>query len=498
MAATKRATKATAKSEPLQSATPQRKLFVLDTNVFIHDPTSLMRFEEHDVFIPAMVIEELNGLKSDREKGLGRNSRQALRLLDQILEQREDADLTNGIPISLLAAVTLSESCDTIAPTGRLYFQTEDIAERTPGAFHKDIPDNELLAVALHLKKERAAQQVVVVSKDINLRVKAATLGLHADDYKSDQVLDDIRLLYSGTEKLPADFWQTVTTKTCTRLGGYTFWDLETPLALEWRVNQFLYIENGKPEEEYVVIEVNKENAKIRTITDYRKHDVYGITARNREQNFALNALMDPEIDFVTLAGKAGSGKTLLSLAAALHQVLETRDYDKIIFTRETSSLGNDIGFLPGTEEAKMAPWLGALYDNLEVLAGKPVSKKGDPETDKAMKGGKLGNPFLDNAINIRSLNFMQGRTLLRKFFIVDETQNITAKQAKDLVTRAGPGTKVIFLGNLAQVATVYLSGTSSGLAYVVDKFNGYEHGAHITLIGTERSRLADYAATRL
>ncbi|MEO5703098.1 MAG: PhoH family protein, partial [Gammaproteobacteria bacterium] len=216
-------------------------------------------------------------------------------------------------------------------------------------------------------------------------------------------------------------------------------------------------------------------------------HTVWGINALNREQNFALNLLMDPEIDFVTLLGIAGTGKTLLTLAASLAQVLEERRYSEIIMTRVTVPVGEDIGFLPGTEEEKMTPWMGALMDNLEVL------------TQSNAGGGDWGraatNDLLRNRIKIRSLNFMRGRTFLNKFVIIDEAQNLTSKQMKTLITRAGPGTKVVCLGNVAQIDTPYLTETTSGLTYVVDRFKGWEHSGHITLLRGERSRLADYAS---
>jgi PhoH-like ATPase len=326
------------------------------------------------------------------------------------------------------------------------------------------------------------------------------SLKIPAEDYKNDQTIDDIKLLYSGMENLPEDFWDTLTAVHSWKHDKYTFWDVTTPLAKDWRVNQFLFMNNTPDGElrEYIVLKINGESAQIRTITDYRKHDAYGILARNREQNFALNALLDPDIDFVSLAGKAGSGKTLLSLAAGLEQTIEWKSHNRIIFTREAVALGKEQGFLPGNEEAKLAPWLGALYDNLEILTDRDEKTKGHTQTDDAMKKGKIGNPLLEQAISIKSLNYMQGRTLIRKIFIVDESQNITRDQAKQLITRAGPGTKVVFLGNLAQVATPYLSGTSSGLAYVVDRFKRYEYSAHITLAGTERSRLAAFAADNL
>jgi PhoH-like ATPase len=231
--------------------------------------------------------------------------------------------------------------------------------------------------------------------------------------------------------------------------------------------------------------------AIVETIRDFTeaRHSVWGITARNREQNFALNLLMDSDIDLVTLLGTAGTGKTLLTLAAALTQTLEEQLYKEIIMTRVTVPVGEDIGFLPGTEEEKMTPWMGALMDNLEVLT-------------QPAQGGKWArqstDEFLMSKIKIKSLNFMRGRTFLNRFIIIDEAQNLTPKQMKTLITRAGPGTKVVCLGNIAQIDTPYLTETSSGLTYVVDRFKGWEHAGHITLQRGERSRLADFASDNL
>jgi PhoH-like ATPase len=240
-----------------------------------------------------------------------------------------------------------------------------------------------------------------------------------------------------------------------------------------------------------VVRTVNGDSARLELINDYRssKHSVWGITARNREQNFALNLLLDPEIDLVTILGPAGTGKTLLTLAAGLTQTLDTSLFAEIIMTRVTIPLGEDIGFLPGTEEEKMEPWMGALVDNLEVLT-------------QSAEGGNWGraatNDLLRNRIKIRSLNFMRGRTFLNRFVIIDEAQNLTPKQMKALLTRAGPGTKMVCLGNIAQIDTPYLTETTSGLTYVVNRFRGWPHSGHITLERGERSRLADQASNIL
>jgi PhoH-like ATPase len=258
-------------------------------------------------------------------------------------------------------------------------------------------------------------------------------------------------------------------------------------------INQFVYFESpGEPSLYARVTEIRGKTAVLKTLKDFNniKNSIWGVTARNREQNFALNVLLDPEIDFVTLTGTAGTGKTLLALASGLTQVLDERRYTEIIVTRATVSVGEDIGFLPGTEEEKMGPWMGALDDNLEVLA--------KTDTGSGEWGRAATNELIRSRIKIKSMNFMRGRTFLNKFVIIDEAQNLTPKQMKTLITRAGPGTKIICMGNLAQIDTPYLTEGSSGLTYAVDKFKGWPHGGHITLARGERSRLADFASEAL
>jgi PhoH-like ATPase len=472
-----------------------KKLLVLDTNVLMHDPTALMKFQEHDVFIPAIVIEELDKGKTYSDT-VGFNSRQSSRFIDELFKQLDfDADIDEGIPLSLLSAVAVANNAESVAPTGLLYFQTKEV-ENSAGVFKKDTHDNEILSVALDLKNQK--KNVVIVSKDINVRIKARALKIPAEDYKNDQTIEDIQLLYSGTEILPPDFTEVLASAISWKHETQTYYDIITPLAKKWRVNQFLYFENPEEKDEFVVLKKDGDKVQIRTIKNYREIEVFGIKALNREQNFALNAMLDLDTDFVTLAGQAGTGKTLLTLASALHLVLEAKKYDRIIFTREVIALGKEQGHLPGTEEAKLAPWLGALYDNVEFLTEKWEKQKGHTLTDEAMKKGKTGNPFLDSALSIKSLNYMQGRSLIRKILIIDEAQDITPKQMKQLITRAGPGTLVVCLGNLAQVASPYLSATSSGLAYVVDRFKPCEFAAHVTLAGVKRSRLAEFAANNL
>ena len=459
-----------------------RKLFVLDTNVLMHDPTCLFRFEEHDVYLPMMTLEELDNHKKGMSE-VARNARQVSRTLDALVAN--GGNMSDGISLSRLGSREAA---------GRLYFQTKLTDIEPVEGLPQGKADNQILGVVRALQRDRMDRQVVLVSKDINMRIKAHALGLPAEDYFNDQVLEDKDLLYSGIRALPQDFWTKHAkgmeswqdTKT-----GTTYYRVTGPLCASMLVNEFVYLEpqNGEPAFHALVRELNGKTALLQTLRDYghHKNNVWGITARNREQNFALNLLMNPEIDFVTLLGQAGTGKTLVALAAGLAQVLDDKRYNEIIVTRATVPVGEDIGFLPGTEEEKMQPWMGAFDDNLEVL------QKTD---DAAGEWGRAATQeLIRSRLKIKSMNFMRGRTFVDKYLIIDEAQNLTPKQMKTLVTRAGPGTKIICLGNIAQIDTPYLTEGSSGLTYVVDRFKGWAHSGHVTLARGERSRLADYAS---
>jgi PhoH-like ATPase len=457
------------------------KLFVLDTNVLMHDPTSLFRFEEHDVYIPMATLEELDNHKKGMSE-VSRNARQASRYLDEMIT-RSDAAITEGIPLEVHG--------DRVA-TGRLYLQTEAVSDELPARLASGKTDNQILAVVKHLQEAHPRRQVVLVSKDINMRIKAHALALAAEDYFNDRVLEDTDLLYTGTRELPADFWDRHGKEIESwQQAGHTYYRIRGPLCSKLLVNEFVYLEADRPFYAQVR-EVSGKAAVLQTLRDYthQRHNVWGITARNREQNFALNALMNPQSDFVTLLGQAGTGKTLLTLAAGLTQVLEQKLYSEIIMTRVTVPVGEDIGFLPGTEEEKMNPWMGALDDNLDVL-----NKTDD---DAGEWGRAATRDLIRSRIKVKSLNFMRGRTFIHKYLIIDEAQNLTPKQMKTLITRAGPGTKVVCLGNIAQIDTPYLTEGSSGLTYVVDRMKGWVHSGHVTLTRGERSRLADYAAEAL
>lgn len=483
--------KAVSRSAPTQSPQPRArkprgdgpaKLFVLDTNVLMHDPMSLFRFEEHDVYLPMITLEELDGHKKGMSE-VARNVRQVSRELDQLAaDSKHLADPATGIE---LAKTGHREA------GGKLYFQTQLLNVQLPPGLPQGKADNQILGVVHALREQHTGRDVVLVSKDINMRIKARALGLPAEDYYNDKTLEDGDLLYTGVLPLPADFWDRHgKTMESWSQGGSTFYRISGPLVPALMINQFVYLESPGAAPLYAkVTEITGKTAVLKTLKDYShgKNAVWGVTTRNREQNFALNLLMDPECDFVTLTGTAGTGKTLMTLASGLAQVLDDRRYTEIIVTRVTVPVGEDIGYLPGTEEEKMGPWMGALDDNLEVLA--------KSDTSAGEWGRAATNELVRSKIKIKSLNFMRGRTFLNKYVIIDEAQNLTPKQMKTLITRAGPGTKIVCLGNLAQIDTPYLTEGSSGLTYAVDRFKGWPHSGHVTLARGERSRLADFAS---
>ncbi len=436
-----------------------KKLFVLDTNVLMHDPTSLFRFDEHDLYLPIATLEELD----QHKRGLSdvsRNARQASRFLDEIVSTAVE-DIKSGLVI---------KTKDGQQSKGRLFLQTEAMNGELPATLASGRTDNQILSVVRTLQGREPQRAVVLVSKDINMRIKARALGLAAEDYTNDKVLEDADLLYTGLRRLPKDFWNTHGRDVESwKKEGHTYYRVRGPLVPRLHVNEFVFDESGDKPLYALVKETSGRLAVLETLRDYThtKNSVWGITARNREQNFALNLLMNPAVDFVTLLGQAGTGKTLLALAAGLTQVLDEKRYSEIIMT--------------------MQPWMGALEDNLDVLNASDES------------GGEWGRAatrdLVRSRIRIKSLNFMRGRTFVNKWLIIDEAQNLTPKQMKTLVTRAGPGTKVVCLGNVAQIDTPYLTEGSSGLTYVVDRMKDWAHAGHITLSRGERSRLADHAA---
>ena len=463
---------------------PTKRFFALDSNVLMHDPSSLFRFHEHDIFIPMMVLEELDYNKKGNTE-VARNARQASRFLDDLITKHGSQNISHGIPLDLHPNQNGSD-----IEHGKVFIQTQAFDSELPDYLPGHLPDNNILNTIVALSKTLNDSTLTLVSKDINMRIKASVLGIHSEEYFNDKVLEDADLLSTGLHLLDDNFWESHSNDMDSWAeDGHTYYKIQGPDVSDWSPNSFIYSESPKNKTSYRVNSIENDSAIIETTKDYAKPNsaVWGIQARNQEQNFALNLLMDPNIDFVSLMGIAGTGKTLLTLAAGLQQTIEQELYSEIIMTRVTVPVAEDIGFLPGTEEEKMTPWMGALMDNLEVL------------TQTASEGGAWGraatNDVLSKHIKIRSVNFMRGRTFLNRFIIIDEAQNLTPKQLKTLITRAGPNTKVVCLGNVSQIDTPYLTETTSGLTYVVDRFKNWQHSGHITLMRGERSRLADYSS---
>ncbi len=464
----------------------RHRIFVLDTNVLMHDPTAIFRFDEHDVHLPMVVLEELDAGKKGMSEA-SRNVRQVSRFVDELIGGVTQEQIDAGIPLPN----EIQRNGGDGRPPGHLFFQTRHSESLLPDSLPGHRADNTILEYCLSLRDQHPESSVTLVSKDINLRIKSTILGVYAEDYFNDKTLDDLDLLYTGSSPLTADFWETHSKEMDSwQDEGRTFYRVTGPQVADWTPNEFLFAEDDSGMEA-TVQSIDGDTAVIELVHNYYrdKSAVWGITARNREQNFALNLLMNDTVDFVTVLGPAGTGKTLLALAAGLSQTLDHNRFREIIMTRVTVPLGEDIGFLPGTEEEKMEPWMGALMDNLEVLT----------HSDEGGDWGRAAtNDLLRSRIKIRSLNFMRGRTFLNRFIIIDEAQNLTPKQMKALVTRAGPGTKLICIGNVAQIDTPYLTETTSGLTFVVNRFKTWDHSGHITLLRGERSRLADYASDTL
>jgi len=460
-----------------------KRLYIIDTNVLMHDPTAIFRFAEHDVFLPMMVLEELDAAKKGLSE-VSRNVRQVSRFIGEMMQRQHGVDLNDGLVLEE------PDGLDLKVGTGRLYFQTAMPEAHSSLLRDGSFADNEILSTALSLQDAHPETSIVLVSKDINLRIKAAILGVAAEDYYNDRALDDLSLLYQGMRVHDESFWDAHADVESWNEGGRTHYRFNKSGENHWYPNQCVAI-GAQGGVEALVRSVSGDQVTLRLLDDFYegRKSVWGIHARNREQNFALNLLMDPDVDFVTLMGTAGTGKTLLALAAGLAQTMDQKRYTEIIVTRATVSLGEDIGYLPGTEEEKMTPWMGALTDNLEVLT-------------QPQEGGEWGraatNDLLASRVKVRAMNFMRGRTFLNRFMIIDEAQNITPKQMKALLTRAGPGTKMICLGNVEQIDTPYLTETTSGLTFAVDRFKDWAHAGHITLKRGERSRLAHFASEAL
>ncbi|WP_346797154.1 PhoH family protein [Halomonas sp. Bachu 37] len=453
------------------------RLYVLDTNVLIHDPAALYHFDEHDVVIPMTVLEELDKHKNGIRE-IARTARQISRTLSDLTSDVCFDEIQQGIPIPRLTG-----------ETGRLRFLCYQ--DLKPLDNLEDSPDNRILAETCRLRDERPDASVILITKDINLRVKAAALKVPVEDYLSDRVFDDSDAMiegakvYAGAGQDGLGIWEALDVEVkVERLDHHTFYHLTGDIPRDWHVGMLVSDSENGADFEAIVREMGASSARLQLLTNYRHHaGVWGVHAHDSRQNFTLNLLMDPDIDLVTVAGNAGTGKTFMTLAAAFQQTLDAKQFERIVFTRAPIPMGEDIGFLPGTEEEKMSPWMGAFHDNMDNLLR---NEEGESSWDNGATRQLLGS-----RVQIRSPTFMRGRTLNDTFLIIDEAQNFTPKQLKSLISRAGRNTKIVCLGNIGQIDTAYLTANTCGLAAVVERFRDWPHAGHIILKSVERSRLA-------
>jgi len=454
------------------------RLYVLDTNVLIHDPAALYQFDEHEVVIPMTVLEELDKHKNGIRE-IARTARQVSRTLSDLTANVDLEQIRDGIPIPRL-----------IGPEGRLRLLCyTDLKPLDP---LEESPDNRLLAEACRLRDERPDASVILVTKDINLRVKAAALGVPVEDYLTDRAFDDSDAMLDGARVYPdagqdgSGLWDSLAVDVkVERQDHRVIYRLAGDIPREWHLGMLVSDSDNGASFEAIVREAGPKHAHLELLTNYRHGtSVWGVHAHDSRQNFTLNLLMDDDIDLVTIAGSAGTGKTFMTLAAAFQQTLDSKRFERIVFTRAPITMSEDIGFLPGTEEEKMSPWMGAFHDNMDNLLR-------DEHDGSSAWNQDATRQLLGSRVQIRAPGFMRGRTLNDTFLIIDEAQNFTPKQLKSLITRAGRNTKIVCLGNVGQIDTPYLTANTCGMAAVVQHFRDWPHGGHVTLKSVERSRLA-------
>jgi PhoH-like ATPase len=437
-----------------------KKSFILDTNVLLHDPQALFRFEDNDLVIPMTVIEEIDRFKKELSE-TGRNARQFSRIMDGL---RAKAKLIEGVELETGGHL-------------RVDLYTEEHMKGLPPELRTDRGDNRILAVALDVKS-RSEKMVILVTKDTNLRIKADAIGLTAEDYESDKVsLED---LYSGTGQvfLPRD--------DIDRFYSQGF----LPMKEEFLPNQCLTLMDAANPSHTALARYNRALRQAVPLLRAPKEGLWGVHSRNREQQFAFDLLLNEDIQLVTLVGKAGTGKTLLAIAAGLHKSADEGQYSRLLVSRPIFPLGRDLGFLPGDIEEKLSPWMQPIFDNVELLLGAVE------EGSKRKRGYK---ELVDLGIlEIEPLTYIRGRSIPKQYMIVDEAQNLTPHEIKTIITRAGEGTKIILTGDPYQIDNPYIDSASNGLTYVVEKFKGEEIAGHVTLNKGERSCLAELAANLL
>lgn len=469
---------------PYIPAEEPEKIYVLDTNVLLHDPLAISSFQEHKVVVPMTVLEELDLIKDRRDKDVSREARIAIQAIDRILANASPREILNGVPVP--------DSADGQRRAGRLaIFPDQKLTEESEIPYlcttTEHANDNRIINVALQLQQLHPDRFVCLITKDINMRLKAKGSGLqHVEDYRKDKVLDDISLMARGYVQLPGSFWDRVPSVNSRVIDGTTVHVIARGVLPDAYPSMFVVDDEG-----FVGFVSRVSNGEI-CLADLSRdglmnQSVWGLSPRNLEQAMALYLLGREDIDLTVMTGPAGSGKTLLALANGLQGILEDHRYNKLIVARSTPPIAEDIGFLPGTEEEKMAPWLAAFDDNLEVLHGRDESPFGSIEYVKERAN-----------IQFKSLNFMRGRSFNNAYIIIDESQGLTQFQLKSIITRVGVNSKIVVLGNLAQIDNKYITPLTSGLTYLVERFKHFEHAGIMHVNGIERSRLAAFAEENL
>ena len=434
------------------------KNYILDTNVLLHDPNSLLSFEENSVLIPIEVIEEIDRFKRESTE-LGQNARAVSRMLDSF---RGEGRLSEGVKL----------------PTGgklKIVFQKNGHA--ADGGLSANSVDNRILSLAAGIQKAQPRNPTILVSKDINLRIKADALGLQAEDYETDRVF--IKDLYTGMIEMAVSSQQLAAFR--------TRGELELEAGKKYFPNEYCTLTDETNPKRTALTKVDPTGRKLVPIVDCRE-GVWGIKPRNREQHFAFDALLDDRVKLVTLMGKAGTGKTLLAMAAGLKRVVLDREFRRLVVARPTISMGKELGFLPGSLDEKLAPWMQPIHDALEMLS----------DLNMGHEHRRSGDLMRSGSIVVEALSYIRGRSIANQFMIIDEAQNLTPLEAKTIITRVGSGTKIIFTGDPYQIDNPYVDSSSNGFNYVVSRFRAEAVAAHIELQKGERSELAELAANIL
>ncbi len=435
-----------------------KKTYVLDTSVYLTDASCIKAFKNNDIIIPLKVLEEIDKHKK-RQDSVGSQARAIIRKLDEL---RAKGSLSKGVRIEKGMGLAKVRSYNPLC---------------LPDDLDLEDSDNQIIATALSEQDAAtSSRKVVVVSRDINMRVKCDALGLQTEDYQAEQVVENSEGLFSGRAEILVDEQQIDKF-----YSGEDIWiDKE-----EYKLypNQFVMLISNSNEKKTALARFINYNAPLKKIISSNSK-IWSTTARNKEQQFALELLMDPQVPVVSLVGKAGSGKTLLALAAALEQTFESKKYKKIVVTKPVEPVGKDIGFLPGSMEEKMMPWLAPIQDNLQFLMG----------NDKATLEMYIQN----GEIEVEAMTFIRGRSIANAIIVIDEVQNMTQHEIKTVLTRVGEGTKIILTGDIEQIDNVYIDATNNGLSYVVERLKEESLSGHVTLLKGERSKVATIAATKL